>query len=40
MKSHQPDDGLLLDRVPVIAPTDTLQRKLLVDNPGRLYFGA
>lgn len=39
MKSHRPDDGLLLDRVPVIAPTPALQRKLLVENPARLYFG-
>ncbi|WP_375261139.1 amidohydrolase family protein [Palleronia sp.] len=38
MKSHQPDDGLLVDRIPVIAPTEELRRKLLVDNPTRLYF--
>jgi 2-pyrone-4,6-dicarboxylate lactonase len=38
MTSHQPDDGLLVDRIPVIAPTPELQRKLLVDNPTRLYF--
>ncbi|MEQ3624244.1 MAG: amidohydrolase family protein [Celeribacter sp.] len=38
MKSHQPDDGLLVDRIPLIAPTETLQRKLLIDNPVRLYF--
>ena len=39
MKSHVPDDGLLVDRIPVIAPTDVVQRKLLVDNPMRLYWG-
>ena len=39
MKSHAPDDGLLVDRIPVIAPTEALQRKLLIDNPMRLYWG-
>jgi len=38
LKGHMPDDGRLLDYVPRIAPTAELQRKLLVDNPGRLYF--
>ncbi|WMS44447.1 amidohydrolase family protein [Acuticoccus sp. MNP-M23] len=38
MKSHQPDDGLLVDRIPVIAPTEALRQKLLVTNPTRLYF--
>ncbi|SPJ24214.1 amidohydrolase family protein [Palleronia abyssalis] len=38
MKSHVPDDGLLVDRIPVIAPTPELRQKLLVDNPHRLYF--
>lgn len=38
MKSHLPDDGLLVDRIPVIAPTTELQTKLLVDNPLRLYW--
>ena len=38
LKGHMPDDGQLLDLVPRIAPTAALQRKLLVDNPGRLYF--
>jgi len=32
------DDGLLVDRIPVIAKTETLQRALLVDNPVRLYW--
>ena len=38
MKTHIPDDGLLVDRIPFIAPTLELQRKLLVDNPMRLYW--
>ena len=37
MGSHLPDDGLLADRFPVIAPTAESRRKLLVDNPMRLY---
>ncbi len=39
MKSHLPDDGLLVERIPVIANNRTLQHKLLVDNPNRLYWG-
>jgi len=38
MKSHMPDDGKLVDFIPAIARTDELQRKLLVDNPSRLYW--
>ena len=38
MKSHMPDDGLLVDFIPNIATTEELQRKLLVDNPMRLYW--
>ncbi len=38
LKDHMPDDGLLVDFVPYIAPTEALQRKLLVDNPMRLYW--
>jgi 2-pyrone-4,6-dicarboxylate lactonase len=38
MKSHMPDDGKLVDYVPKIAPTAELQRKLLVENPMRLYW--
>lgn len=38
MKSHMPDDGLLVDYIPRIAPTPDLQQKLLVDNPLRLYW--
>jgi 2-pyrone-4,6-dicarboxylate lactonase len=33
-----PDDGLLVDFIPHIAPPAELQRKLLVDNPARLYW--
>jgi 2-pyrone-4,6-dicarboxylate lactonase len=38
LKNHMPDDGLLVDYIPQIAPTAELQRKLLVDNPNRLYW--
>jgi len=38
LKSHMPDDGKLVDFIPRIAPTPELQRKLLVDNPMRLYW--
>ncbi len=40
MKSHMPDDGVLVDVIPRIAPTEDLQRRLLVDNPMRLYWEA
>lgn len=33
-----PDDGHLVDMIPRIAPTEELQRKLLVSNPERLYW--
>ncbi|CAE6807435.1 2-pyrone-4,6-dicarbaxylate hydrolase [Paraburkholderia nemoris] len=39
LKNHMPDDGLLVDFIPRIAATPELQRKLLVDNPMRLYWG-
>jgi 2-pyrone-4,6-dicarboxylate lactonase len=38
LKNHMPDDGLLVDYIPHIATTSELQRKLLVDNPTRLYW--
>jgi len=38
MQSHTPDEGLLVDFIPRIATTAELQRKLLVDNPMRLYW--
>jgi len=38
MKSHIPDDGMLVDIIPRIAPDAKLQQTLLVDNPMRLYW--
>ena len=38
MEHAIPDDGALIDIIPRIAPTGELQRKLLVDNPNRLYW--
>ncbi|NOT28427.1 MAG: amidohydrolase family protein [Acidobacteria bacterium] len=38
LKDHMPDDGLLVDYIPSIAPTPEAQGKLLVDNPMRLYW--
>ena len=38
MQDAIPDDGALVDMIPRIAPTAELQRKLLVDNPMRLYW--
>ena len=38
LKGHMPDDGLLVDFIPHIATTAELQRRLLVDNPMRLYW--
>lgn len=38
LRQHMPDDGLLVDVIPHIAPTAALQHKLLVDNPMRLYW--
>ncbi len=38
MKSHIPDDGLLVDYIPRIAPEAAQQQRLLVDNPMRLYW--
>ena len=34
---HMPNDGELVDLFPLMAPTPDLQRKILVDNPARLY---
>ena len=38
MKSHMPDDGVLVDYIPQIAETSAQQQKLLVNNPMRLYW--
>ncbi|MBV9537302.1 MAG: amidohydrolase family protein [Acidisphaera sp.] len=34
---HMPNDGDLVDLLPQMLPTKELQRKVLVENPGRLY---
>ena len=38
LHDYMPDDGDLVDFIPSIAPTPDLQRKLLIDNPMRLYW--
>jgi 2-pyrone-4,6-dicarboxylate lactonase len=38
LKDHMPDDGLLVDFIAEIATSAELRRKLLVDNPRRLYW--
>ncbi|KGQ37911.1 2-pyrone-4,6-dicarboxylate hydrolase [Gallibacterium anatis] len=38
LKDHMPDDGLLVDYVAQIAPTEQERQQLLVDNPMRLYW--
>lgn len=38
MKSHVPDDGSLVDIIPLIAPTKELEEKLLIKNPMSLYW--
>jgi 2-pyrone-4,6-dicarboxylate lactonase len=38
MQDRIPDEGHLVDMIPRIAPGEELQRKLLVDNPERLYW--
>jgi 2-pyrone-4,6-dicarboxylate lactonase len=38
LKGHMADDGLLVDQIPKFAVTTDLQRRLLVDNPMRLYW--
>ena len=39
LKGYMPNDGDLVDIIPRIAPTTDLQRRLLVDNPTKLYWG-
>ena len=36
-ETHMPDDGQLFDLLGAWAPSDQLRRKILVDNPARLY---
>ncbi|MBO0334120.1 amidohydrolase family protein [Sneathiella sp. CAU 1612] len=38
MKSHVPDEGILVDVIPRIAVTKDAQQRLLIDNPLRLYW--
>ena len=38
MQDNIPDDGHLVDVIPRIAVTAELQRKILIDNPARLYW--
>ena len=35
--THVPDDGLLVDLIAEIAPSEASRQALLVDNPQRLY---
>jgi predicted TIM-barrel fold metal-dependent hydrolase len=37
IKGDMPNDGDLVDLIPLFAPSGDLQRELLVDNPARLY---
>ena len=39
VRGAAPDDGALVDRIPRAARSPREQRALLVDNPGRLYWG-
>ena len=39
MKNHMPDDGQLVELIPLIADSVEKQHKLLVDNPKSLYWG-
>ena len=38
MPKEAPDDGVITDMIPKIAPTPALQKALLIDNPMRLYW--
>lgn len=38
IKKHMPDDGALVDLLPLIAPDPANRQKLLVDNPTRMYW--
>lgn len=38
IRRNMPDDGALVDLLALIAPDETHRRKLLVDNPTRLYW--
>ena len=34
---HQVDNGLVLNKLPLWAPDAAIRKKILVDNPARLY---
>ena len=34
---HMPDDGQLVDLIAEIAPNETTRRRMLVDNPAKLF---
>lgn len=38
MQDAIPDDGALVDIIPLIAPTPALQQAMLIDTPARLYW--
>ncbi len=38
MQDEIADDGHIVDMIPRIAPTEELQRKMLITNPMRLYW--
>ncbi|HEX4225572.1 MAG TPA: amidohydrolase family protein [Pseudonocardiaceae bacterium] len=38
LRSHMPDDGVIVDLLPRIAPTEQARQLLVVDNPMRLYW--
>jgi 2-pyrone-4,6-dicarboxylate lactonase len=38
LKGFMPDDGKIVDFIPLIAPSEKLQHQLLVSNPARLYW--
>jgi len=38
MKSHMPDDGILVEQIPKIAPSTSAQQQLLISNPEQLYW--
>jgi 2-pyrone-4,6-dicarboxylate lactonase len=41
IKKHMPNDGDLVDLIPLFAPDPATQKRILVDNPDRLYgFGS
>ena len=37
ISKHMPNDGDLVDLIPLMAPDTAMQKRILVDNPHRLY---